>query len=45
MVERDGVVDDAAVQAAFGLVLDHADAMLDDGRADEEVGGAMQEVR
>jgi hypothetical protein len=42
VVQQDGVVDDAVVQSAFGLVLDHADAMLEQGRVDEEV---IQEVR
>jgi hypothetical protein len=42
VVQQDGGVDDAVVQAAFGLVLDHADAMLEQGRADDE---ALQEVR
>jgi hypothetical protein len=42
VVQEDAVVDDAVVRAAFGLVLDHADATLEEGRLDEE---AFQEVR
>jgi hypothetical protein len=45
VVQQDGVVDDAVVEAAFGLVLDYADAMLDHGRTNEEVEGEPQEVR
>jgi 5,10-methenyltetrahydromethanopterin hydrogenase len=43
-VEREGAVDDEAVQAAFSLLLDHADAMLEDGRDAEEAEGAGKEV-
>lgn len=42
VVEQPGVVDDGVVRAAFGVVLDHADAMLEQGRVDE---GAIQAVR
>ncbi len=43
-VERAGAVDDEAVRAAFSLLLDRADAMLEDGRDAEEAEGAGKAV-
>ena len=43
-VEREGAVDDEAVRAAFSLLLDRADAMLEDGRDAEEAEGAGKAV-